>query len=146
MAAMRRASVLWAVFVGASAAFGCAGGRSDLEKKVRALQDEVTLLHNSNDRLEDRLAAMELGLAEAAVGQRQAPPAERLARPPLKVVRLDPGAPDPVARSEPSPAPLPEAPSAGADAERPLIRGEGTEAQIVQGEATAEPRQTARKR
>ena len=106
---------------------GCGGSERDaMRKRVSSLQDEVNLLQNTVDRLEERLAAVEM--QERARPAR--PAAEESAstgtieRPRLKVIRLEPGA-EPVSE-EPSPrsdaAPPPKDPP---DDPRPVIRGSG---------------------
>ena len=72
---------------------GCGGGETDaMKKRVSALQDEVTLLQNSQDRLEERLAAVEMGAQEAAERPPKAESASgTFERPRLKVIKVQPG-------------------------------------------------------
>jgi hypothetical protein len=86
---------------------GCSSGKQSLEQRLGALEQQVLALQNDNDRLSERLGSVELPGPPA----RQEQPAESIERPPLKVVRLEPG------------------PSAAADAEeepRPVIRDTGS--------------------
>src|SRR5262245_19563514 len=121
-------------------AAGCGKDHDATEKRLRQLQDELTRLQNSSDRLEERLTVLELRPLEAsaphAAAAEVAP--ETLERPPLQVVRLapgesktqpaeaeppranpqDPAAAGSSAESEPVPA--------GDDGTRTLIRGQGS--------------------
>jgi exonuclease VII small subunit len=139
---MRGTHSIFATPVGLTAALvlvsttGCAGQRSTYEKQVSALEDEVTVLQNANDRLEERVAALELAqVTRSKQGQAQA---ETPARPELEVVKLapEPGT-EPPPRTEPEASP--EAPKAGKndapEAPRPLIHGTGEsiEAKMPEG-------------
>ncbi len=104
---------------------GCAGQRTALQKQVTGLEEEVTVLQNANDRLEERIAALELNQVTRS---RPTEEASEPGRPKLKVVKLapEPGvAPPP--KAEPSPASSAE-PAGGdpsPDPPRPLIHGTG---------------------
>lgn len=113
----------------ACAAFsaGCGGGnRETLEKKMSGLQDEVTRLQNTNDRLAERVQALEItsmrGAPQAAAAAAAAPVPEesRVARPNLKVVKMGPGTAAPAAEPEPEPEPAED------DGPRPVIKDHGT--------------------
>ena len=125
------ASLVAAVLVSVVGAAGCSGERDALNKRVLALQEEVTLLQNSQDRLEERLAAIELRQSQMAEGPAQtAPSAPRtMERPRLKVIRVEPdSAHAPPTQGSPTPrAPQPE--DSESDTPRPVIRGTGTRLQ-----------------
>ena len=114
----RRVAAFPAVLLLASAIFGCSG-TDRLKKQVSGLETQLTAMRADQDRLEERLAAVELNAAVP----RQAPAAaaDRVERPRLKVIHLAPDGPE--ASSEPAVAP----PSAAAEpaGRRPIIRGTG---------------------
>lgn len=105
----------------AFAVTGCAGS-NPMKKQVVALQTEVTELRADQDRLEERLAAVELGATthEKAPSVSAAP---RIERPRLKVVHLSPDA-EAESSDEPADAPSGESDKTSAD-RRPIIRGTG---------------------
>lgn len=100
-----------------------------MEKRVANLQEELTRLQNTNDRLAERVQALEIvgmrgqkGAAEAAPA---AEPEERVAPPALKVVKLAPsGATAPAAEPE-AEEPAPAAEEKGP---RPVIKDYGVKA------------------
>jgi hypothetical protein len=108
-------------------ALGCGSGKDALEKRLASLQEELVAVQNSNDRLAERLMVLEMRQAQApsaAPARRDTPaePAEDsgvIERPPLKVVRLAPGA-KPQAEG---PEPAEEAEETGP---RPVIRDLGS--------------------
>jgi hypothetical protein len=111
-------------------AAGCGGGnREALEKRIAGLQEEVTRVQNTNDRLAERVQALEIvGMrAPKAAAAEAAPAAEpeetRVARPTLKVVKLTPGATAPTAE------PAAEEPTAAEEkGPRPVIKDYGVRA------------------
>ncbi len=92
-----------------------------MKKQVAGLETQVTTMRADQDRLEERLAALELTSSQAARGP-SSPAAERVERPRLKVIHLAPD--DEGAAAEPANEPAPSAPSDSA-AHRPIIRGTG---------------------
>ncbi len=113
----------------ALAVAGCGGSSKDsLEKKVRGLQDEVTRLQNSQDRVAERLQSLEIQTlrdkpAAANAAAKEEPTA--IVRPPLKVVKLVPGTPSgDSAPSEASPPP----PQDDDGGNRPVLRDYGEKA------------------
>lgn len=85
-------------------AMGCASEKDALDKRVATLQEELVAVQNANDRLAERLMALEIQQARGGSGSgKKATRAEAEAepeheaeedavdRPPLKVVRLAPG-------------------------------------------------------
>ncbi|HEX4473762.1 MAG TPA: hypothetical protein VH142_01720 [Polyangiaceae bacterium] len=105
----------------ASAVTGCAGS-NPMKKQVVALQTEVTELRADQDRLEERLAAVELsGTTHAKAPSVSAAP--RVEHPRLKVVHLSPDA-EAESSDEPVDAPAVDTDKTSAD-RRPIIRGTG---------------------
>src|SRR5262245_47340217 len=85
---------LLSVIVIATAVVGCSGDRDGTAKGLKEPQDSVTRLENRNDRLEERLTALELNREAAGQGAaRSESNADTLERPPLKIVRMGPGDP-----------------------------------------------------
>lgn len=97
---------------------GCAGS-DGLKKQVAGLETQVTAMRADQDRLEERLAALELSATQTARSG-GAPAAERIERPRLKVIHLSPDDEAPAAEPEREPAP-----GANDNARRPIIRGTG---------------------
>jgi hypothetical protein len=95
------------------------GGNDGLKKQVAGLETQLTAMRADQDRLEERLAAVELG-GPATAHRAPSAAVERVERPRLKVIHL---APDDQA-APPEPAEPPAAP-ADAAAHRPIIRGTG---------------------
>lgn len=108
-------------------AVGCGGGnREALEKRVAGMQDELTRLQNTNDRLAERVQALEIvgmrASKPAAAAEPAAEPEERVARPNLKVVKLAPGN----ATAAPEPEPAAEEPAPAEEkGPRPVIKDYG---------------------
>ncbi len=116
---------------------GCGGSADAQKKRVRELEEELTQLQNSHDRLEERVTSLELSRPDprtepkasaASKPESSAAPAEEralpatLERPPLKVFKLGPNAgapPHPAAPAEEV------ASEEGSDEPRPVIRGQG---------------------
>lgn len=96
-----------------------------MEKRVANLQEELTRVQNTNDRLAERVQALEIvGMRSARAAPEAAPTAEpeeaRVARPTLKVVKLAPGAASPAGEPEAeTPAPAEE------KGPRPVIKDHG---------------------
>jgi hypothetical protein len=109
-----------AVLVLAPAIFGC-GSSDRLKKQVSGLETQLTALRADQDRLEERLAAIELS---SAVPSHTAPAAaaERVERPRLKIIHLSPDDQEPASEKAVEP-PATSAPDSAA--RRPIIRGTG---------------------
>jgi hypothetical protein len=107
----------------------CGGANRDaMEKRVANLQDELTRLQNTNDRLAERVQALEIvGMRTPRAPEPAAaaePEETRVARPVLKVVKLAPGAGGaPVAAAEPEAEPGPA--PAEEPGPRPVIKDHG---------------------
>jgi hypothetical protein len=103
---------------------GCGGsGRDAMEKRLSSLQDEVTHLQNANDRLAERLQAIEIQGLRAHSERAKAevePEDTRVVRPQLRVVKVGPGGEQ---RAE-EPAP-PEPVAEENDGPRPVIKDHG---------------------
>lgn len=116
------------VFAYAAIAAGCGGSNRDaMEKRVANLQDEITRLQNTNDRLGERVQALEItSMRPRAPAADAAAAAEseesRVARPALKVVKLGPGQPAPGAAPAAEPEPEPVEEETGP---RPVIKDHG---------------------
>lgn len=117
----RRSALGAALALGAFALFGCSGS-DRLKKQVAALETQLTAVRADQDRLEERLAAVELS---STVPSRSAAKAatDRVDHPRLKVIHLSPDdeaatATEPSDESSTSPA-------KGAPSRRPIIRGTG---------------------
>lgn len=107
---------------------GCGGGKDMMEKRLSSLQEEVTRLQNTNDRLAERLQALEIqGFAAHAAAKSEekalGPEDTRVVRPPLKVVKVEPG--DSPIREEGAAPEAEAAPEDGGEA-RPVLRDHGT--------------------
>lgn len=107
---------------------GCSSGLEGVEKRLGTMQDEITKLQNQNDRLVERVDAMEVREAKAAKAASAGGPALAAApseRPSLKVVKVVPED----TSGMPSPQVGTPAPGEAADdpAPRPVIklRGKG---------------------
>jgi hypothetical protein len=102
----------------------CGGNKDALEKKVSGLQEEVTRLQNGNDRLAERLQAVEMGMLKSEPRSLSQSSAEndkdRVVRPPLKVVHVGPGSENVAEEeaAEPTPAPVEE--------KRPVLKDYGS--------------------
>jgi len=104
----------------AASLVGCSSGLEGVDKRLSAMQDEITKMQNQNDHLVDRIDAMEVRQAKAESAPKAASPASAGAseRPSLKVVKVLPedtsGMPSPhvgnpapgEAADDPSPRPV----------------------------------------
>lgn len=118
-----------ALFLGCLAALGpigCSSGLEGVEKRLGSMQDEITKLQNQNDRLVERVDAMEVREAKAEKAAKAAGTstvATASERPNLKVVKVVPedtsGMPSPQVGTPP--------PGEAADdpAPRPMIKLRG---------------------
>jgi hypothetical protein len=115
-----RAAFCAAFLLFCPAVTGCSGS-DRLKKQVSGLESQVTAMRADQDRLEERLAAIELGASvPRSPGHASGSERERLEHPRLKVIHLAPDEPtssvEPV--DEPAVAPA-------SSAHRPIIRGTG---------------------
>jgi tol-pal system protein YbgF len=105
----------------------CSAQTDALKKNVADLQDSVMRLQNSQDRLQERVVALELrgkNLNAASTPQAAATPSASADPPPrLRVVKLEPGQSQDLSAA-PSSEGAPRADD-DADAPRPVIRAEG---------------------
>ena len=110
---------------------GCASDSDAVEKRLSELREDIRKLQNDNDRVSERLEAVELRQAQE-VAAHNAPKApagnpETVSRPRLKVLHLTPGDENPPAQGtagEP----------AGQDQSPPMIlKGQGKELELRQG-------------
>jgi len=114
----------------AAACIGCGSGSDAAKKQLARLNEEVIRLQNDNDRLADRVAALELGAETERARVEPAPLGpDVVERPPLKVIRVDPASPS--RSTEPSPESGSTPSEAGSGEEgspagaRPVIRMRG---------------------
>lgn len=107
----RLALAAWAL----TGALGCSSSDA-MKKQVTALETQVTALRADHDRMEERLAAMELTARAPAAPARAA----REEHPRLKVIQVAPGED----ATEVAPVPDGEGSSEGGG-KRPVIRGSG---------------------
>lgn len=70
---------------------GCSSGLEGVDKRLSAMQDEIVRIQNQNDRLVERLDAMESRQAKAESAAKPAAPVAGVSeRPSLKVVKVVP--------------------------------------------------------
>jgi hypothetical protein len=104
---------------------GCGGSSRDaMEKRLSSLQEEVTHLQNSNDRLAERLQALEIQGLKAGSSPAKAevePEDTRVVRPQLRVVKVGPAGEE---RAEDAP-PAAEAVADESNEPRPVIKDHG---------------------
>jgi hypothetical protein len=110
---------------------GCATSSDAIEKKLSTLREEIQKLQNDNDRVSERLEAIELRQArEEAKGSEVKTAKEEpgvVTRPRLKVLHLSPeGSPD---EGQPDPASAP----ASDGAPRMMLKGQGKDLELKQG-------------
>lgn len=126
------------VWLAALGCFGCSSGLEGVEKRLSSMQDEITRLQNQNDRLVERVDAMEVRDAKAARSEKGAPTGATAGngeRPSLKVVKVVPedtsGMP-----SAPQVATPPPGEAADDPSPRPVIklRGKGETGRDGKGE------------
>lgn len=118
-------TALFVMGVGAAALFGCSSGLEGVEKRLSSMQDEITRLQNQNDRLVERVDAMEGREAKAAQAAKPSATAGAAAeRPSLKVVKVVPED----TTGMPSPQVGTQAPGDAADdpTPRPVIKLRGS--------------------
>jgi hypothetical protein len=112
---------------GASFCVACGGGLDGVEKRLAAMQEDITQLQNRNDRLNERIEAIEarhLKQSDTRVAGLEAhPQGTDLDHPPLEVVKLVPNDTDPLGTGAPSE--VPPGDSADDPGPRPLIQGHG---------------------
>lgn len=107
------------IFAGAGV-LGCSSS-AQLKKQVASLETELTAVRADQDRLEERLAAVELSSTVSSRAAAQ-PPADRVDHPRLKVIHLSPD--DEAPATEPSDDASTN-PTKGPSSRRPIIRGTG---------------------
>lgn len=112
--------------------FGCSSGLEGVEKRLSTMQDEITRLQNQNDRLVERVDAIEVRDAKAVRSGKPAPAASNNERPSLKVVKVVPedtsGMPSSPQVGTPAPGEAADDPSP-----RPVIKVRGGGAKTESG-------------
>ncbi|HYP88421.1 MAG TPA: hypothetical protein VEQ59_09710 [Polyangiaceae bacterium] len=117
---------------------GCSSGLDGVDKRLSAMQDEIAKVQNQNDRLVERLDAVELRQAKSEVAAKpSAPVVSSSERPSLKVVKVVPedtsGMPSPQvgtvpaneAADDPSPRPVIKLRGGGGGKNDSKNKGEG---------------------
>ncbi len=101
--------------------FGCSSDRDAIEKRLSALGEDISRVQAENDRLGERVEALEVkGAAPAPKAANSEPRADQ---PPLRVIKLVPGGPESGADVDPSELTPEERPDAPGN--RPVIRVRG---------------------
>jgi uncharacterized coiled-coil protein SlyX len=111
----------------------CGGGHDELSKRLARLQADLTKVQSHADRLEQRLEAVEMRKESAPAAGPVDGSASNRERPPLMVVKLEPGD---VARDAPTDAPtaaLRPEDSAADQSPRPMIRVYGSRTDVASG-------------
>jgi hypothetical protein len=121
------------------AAFGCTSSHDGVEKHLASLRDDITRLQTDNDRLLERVDALEARQTRPTpTPVPAAPPGEKTStRSPLKVVKLFPGDAPPVTDDPTAPQELAADERPDAPGTRPVIR--------LRGKSEDESRRSARK-
>ena len=123
----------------AAALVGCSSGLEGVDKRLSAMQDEISKMQNQNDHLVERIDAMEVRQASSERAAKPSPATPGVSeRPSLKVVKVLPedtsgmpsphvGSPPPgEAADDPSPRPVIKLRgSTGKGAEKGEGKGEG---------------------
>jgi hypothetical protein len=119
------------VLMAAAACMACGGEADAHKKRVRELEEELTRLQNTHDRLDERITSLELSRqvphetanppAKSAGEASEQPQTANLERPPLKVFRLAPAGNAAAA----APVAVEEHAEEETGEPRPLIRGRG---------------------
>ncbi|MEZ4219855.1 MAG: hypothetical protein R3B13_02930 [Polyangiaceae bacterium] len=77
---------------------GCGSDHDKMEKHLKDMRDEITRLQNSQDRIGERLMALEMQQSAAAKtgakSKSDSAKTDRVERPPLKVIKLAPNGAD----------------------------------------------------
>jgi hypothetical protein len=112
---------------------GCATSSDAIEKKLSSLREEIQKLQNENDRVGERLEAIELRQAREEAKGTEVKTAKEdsgvVSRPPLKVLRLSPEGNSEEGQAEPA-----TPPAAGSDsAPRMMLKGQGKDLELRQG-------------
>lgn len=122
---------LWAALLG-----GCSSGLEGVDKRLSAMQDEIIKVQNQNDRLVERVEAMEARQTKTESAKPTASAGKASERPSLKVVKVVPedtaGMPSPQvgtqspgeAADDPSPRPMIKLRGGGGKADKSEGKGE----------------------
>jgi hypothetical protein len=120
--------------------FGCSSDRDAIEKRLSALSEDISRVQAENDRLGERVGALEVkGASPAPKTADRTPQVERQ---PLKVIKLVPGGGESGADADPSelaPEDRPDAPG-----NRPVIRVRGSAKETRSDESRASTGSIAR--
>jgi hypothetical protein len=131
---------LGVVFALAGALSGCGSNKDTVEKRLADLRDEIVRVQNNQDRLAERLMAVELArMQEPKSPAKPTAASQNVERPPLKVIRLAPDAP--AAPAVPADE-VGEAKDDAPDGPRPVIRVRGKQGLLAPVDGRRELRQT----
>jgi hypothetical protein len=128
---------------------GCSSDRNSVDKRLAALQEDITRLQADNDRLDERVDALEVKSVPAAAPPAAASSAANssamVERPPLKVVKVVPTEEGATVTPESEDGDVHPAERADAPGSRPMIRLRGSKQETRNDEArvsTARPAST----
>jgi hypothetical protein len=117
------------LLVAASGLGACGGGHDELAKRLAAVQSDLIKLQSHSDRLEQRLGALEMR-KESAPAAHPAAEASNASKPPLMVVKLEPGDETRDAAADAPTAALRPEDSAADPSPRPVIRVYGSRTDV----------------
>ena len=104
---------------------GCSSGLEGVDKRLHAMQDEITKMQSQNDHLVERIDAVEVRQAKADTAPKAPSVASNTSeRPSLKVVKVVPE--DSAGMPSPQVGPLPPGEAADDPSPRPMIKLQGS--------------------
>jgi hypothetical protein len=104
---------------------GCGGDRA-MQQRLDALRDQITKMQSEQDRLEERLAAIEMQRVSALPRGTALADASGVQRPRLKVIKLTPES-ESALGADPGEEPLESADAGPEDGPRPVLRSRGSQ-------------------
>jgi hypothetical protein len=113
--------------------FACGGGHDELSKRLATVQSDLIKLQSHNDRLEQRLAVLEMRKEPPPPARPVSESATNAGRPPLMVVKLEPGDETREAPTDAPTAALRAEDSAADQSPRPMIRVYGARTDVSSG-------------
>jgi hypothetical protein len=121
------------LFAAACGLFACGGGHDELNKRLATVQSDLIKLQSHNDRLEQRLSVLEMRKEPAPPPRPVGESASNSGRPPLMVVKLEPGDDTREAPTDAPTAALRPEDSAADQSPRPVIRVYGSRTDVSSG-------------
>ncbi len=123
----------WFPLLAAACCLGaCGGGHDELSKRLASVQADLIKLQSHNDRLEQRLETLEMR-KESAPARPVSESNTNPERPPLMVVKLEPGDNAREASADAPTATLRPEDSAADQSPRPMIRVYGSRTDVGSG-------------